>query len=249
MGEEKNSKAITILTICISAIALILSVITFYFQFFHIEHSISYTATQIGCNENDKEIIVPLLFKNTGNQQDVILNATLYLELKTDTTSSYRRISEFKADGFPMMLAPSENTLYQLVGKYKDYFIGQFVVSNDEITGYIPVKYLDKLELILEIEYITSEGGYAKEKRLLGYVFFNEDRTIKQISCLPVELESLDMTPDEVYQEYYVLPNHTAKTSIQFNINDSIALKENQDYLHLMRELLRDSLKNVSRKE
>lgn len=171
-----------------------------------------------------------------------MLNVTLHLEIKTDSTSAFRRISEYKMDGFPLMLVPNENNLFHLKGNYNDYFVGKIIVSNEDIVGFIPIKYYDELKLLLEVEYIAANGGYAKEDRVLGYVYFNKDRTIQQITGMPIELNKLDMNPDSYYQEYYVLPNHTATKSFSINYNDSNSIEENQDAISFFRELIGDSI-------
>ena len=91
--------------------------------------------------------------------KDVYKRQVLYLELKTDSVSHYKRISNLKSDAYPLILAPNEHKLVILSGNYEEYFKGLILIDNDSISGYCPVTYLDNLWLVMDIEYLSSNGS------------------------------------------------------------------------------------------
>lgn len=79
----------------ISFIALIISLITFYYQFFNVKHEVLFLHFTPSFDNNTDSLFVPIFFKNTGNQTEVILDGNLIMEVKTEENNNYyKRIGD-----------------------------------------------------------------------------------------------------------------------------------------------------------
>lgn len=239
MEERKYNR----ITIVISITALLISLAGIYFQFFYSKRSLVFTALMIEHNDN-RDLEVPLVFKNLGTTEEVLLNTTLHLEVKTenDTISYFKRISEYNSKEYPLMLSPNENKLIRLKSNYKNYFGGLVITNLDSITGYCPIRFLDNLKLILNIEYISSNGNMCNENFLIAELSFNDEKYINLIKGEPIKLRELEINSDSEMTGYYSMPK-TFSNGFSINLNDSSAVEENKDALIFIENLLEDSLK------
>jgi hypothetical protein len=234
------------LSITISIIALLVTITSVYFQFFNINHSVLYCALEPEFNLEKKELKIPVLLKNLGNQTEVILSLYLYLETKEDTSSFFRRISEIKSVGFPITLAPSENKLINLSGDIKQYMFGTFEILDTNKIVYHPISHFDSLEFKMQISYLSNSGIVAKEERSIGYITFNKDESIKRMDCLPIKLKKLDVSNNEnEIIKYSIIPQKYSQ-EITINLKDTNDLKKYKDRILLMRKLIGDSVFNNS---
>lgn len=238
--KDKKFNTLSLIT---SIIALVISLVSVYFQFFYIKHSLLYVAMPIEHNDK-KDIDIPLIFRNRGNQEEIILNTVLYLELKTDSVSHYKRISNLKSDVYPLMLAPNEHKLVMLSGNYEEYFKGLILIDNDSISGYCPVTYLDNLWLVMDIEYLSSNGSMNKVSHKIAEISFTNNNTIKLIHGEPVILYELEMDIDSENTGYYTMPKQYSG-HISIDLQDSSSMRKNKDKLLMIESLIGDSLKNI----
>lgn len=223
--------------------ALVISLASVYFQFFYIKHSLLYVAMPIEYNDK-KDIDIPLIFRNRGNQEEIILNTVLYLELKTDSASHYKRISYLKSDIYPLMLAPNEHKLVVLSGNYEEYFKGLILIDDDSISGYCPVTYLDNLWLVMDVEYLSSNGSMNKVSHKIADISFNSNNTIKSIHGEPVILQELEMDTDSENAGYYSMPKQYSG-HISIDLQDSSSVRKNKENVQMIESLIGDSLKNI----
>lgn len=233
----------------IGVIALIIAALSLYFQFFNKNHSLVYGILDLEFN-NRKEITVPLFFKNDGNQTEVVLNAYLSLEVRGDTSSNFKRISDLKPGNFPIILSPNESKLIKIVGNYEDYFFGLVEYHLDENFRpinfeYIPIKNYDSLSLCIELSYLTKNGTYATENITIGEITFSENEEIMQANYEPVSLKKLDLQKWGIeYLEMRYMPTEF-KQDLTFSLNDTNAIVENYDKLLLINKLLENNKKKV----
>jgi hypothetical protein len=193
-------------------------------------------------HDENRNLEVPLIFKNLGNTEEVLLNTTLHLEVKTDvdSISYYKRISEYQSKDYPLMLSSNENKLIRLKSNYREYFKGLVLTDMDSIIGYCPIKRLDDLRLMLNIEYISSNGSMQSESFLIGELSFNDDNYIKLIKGEPVKLRKLEINNDSEMSYYYSMPK-TYSNGFSINLKDSVALEENKDALMFFQNLIENS--------
>ena len=79
--REKISK-IKISAKTLSYIAIVISILSVYFQFFYINHEIKYASLYPILDEEKRTLTFPILLKNSGNQVETILDFQLLLEAK-----------------------------------------------------------------------------------------------------------------------------------------------------------------------
>ena len=127
-----------------SVLAVVISSITLYFQFFNVRHKLIYTFLTPSV---DEKIVIPIIFKNEGNQNEILLESNLEMEvIPNDTTKPYfKRIGDENRKLFPIIIAPGEYKTINLIGEYKDYTKGMLeythLVQNlERLPNLIPYK-------------------------------------------------------------------------------------------------------------
>jgi hypothetical protein len=238
----KKLKQIDRLTIIISSLALIVSVSATYFQFFNKRHKVLYSTLEPKFNNSNKTIKIPIIFKNTGNQTEIVLNSTLNIELKGGDNSSHKRISGQSQAEFPIILAPNESKLVTISGNYGDYLLSTFEISDSKELIYYPVKVLDSLRLFLNTSYIAVSGRVSDQDHDIGYMTFEDNKKIKRIYCYPIELKKLPMHNNEKRIIWFVLRQENDQVYYTNNPLDSSSLNYNEEKLQLINKLLRDSI-------
>src|SRR5690606_38707438 len=144
----------------ISYFALLISIITLYYQFFHTNHEVKYATLYPILNEDQKTIIFPILLKNTGNQTETIIDFELLLEAKSENESYYKRLSNSNEKNFFSILAPNETKKIDIVGNYGIYLFGT-IIPGDEDFKYQPITEFNNLNLLLKISYLNTSGIVA----------------------------------------------------------------------------------------
>lgn len=229
----------------ISYFALFISIITLYFQFFHTNHEIKYASLYPILKEDQKTIIFPILLKNTGNQTETILDFELLLEVKDENGSYYKRISNLNEKDFFSILVPNETKKIDIVGNYGVYLFGT-IISGDNDFRYQPITVFNNLNLLLKISYLNTSGIVATEKRIIAQLHFNQDETVKQIDCNPIELISLDLDNNDFeITKYSIITNNKSYNNLSVNFKDSTSIKKNLDKLLFIEKSLKsDTIAN-----
>ena len=227
----------------ISYIALFVTVVSTYYQFFHINHEVKYSSLYPLLDEDSKTITFPILFKNTGNQTETILDFQLLLEARNNNRIFYKRISELKSEEFFSILKPGESKKINLTGNYEVYLFGTIFTETDDF-NYKPISDLENLTLLLKTTYLNTEGVVASEERIVGSLTFTKNETIKQIDCPPTELIDLDLDKDdfEIHQ-YTIIPDNKQYNGLHVDFTDSISIKENLDKLLFLERVLKSDKK------
>lgn len=229
----------------ISIFALLMSVLSVYFQFFNIKHSVLYSILYPELKGETKEIIIPILFKNTGNQVEVILDSELQLEVKETEEFFFKRISPNKNKGAYFILAPGENKTIYLVGNYKDYFFGTLKINYPDTTDfkYVPITIFDNLILKVSINYLTARGKMAKEEREVGDITFDQNENISLMNCNPIELKKLNLRyNDSEIISHTIVPNYSINGRIHIDFNDSLSIEENIDKIQLLNRIYKEQI-------
>ena len=118
------------------------------------------------------------------------------------------------------------------------------MIDNDSISGYCPVRYLDNLWLIMDIEYLSSNGSMNKVSHKIAEISFTSNNTIKLIHGEPAILYELEMDTDSENAGYYSMPKQYSG-HISIDLQDSSSMRKNKDKLLMIESLIGDSLKNL----
>lgn len=228
-------------SLVISIIALLLSALGVYFQFFNVRHSLLYSILTPELLQESQEIIIPVLIKNNGNQTEVILGYDLLLEVKEDSGSFFKRISQFNSKDHYSVLSPGEYRTINIVGNYKNYLLGTIKINYPEEADYeySPIRKFDDLLLKIKLTFLTTYGNVAFEEREIGKITFNTSDKIERIDCEPIALIKLNLRKND-YQivSYSIIPNYNIKRQIIIDLNDSASLKEYRNENELFDRIL-----------
>ena len=242
---KKRISKIKISAQFLSYIAIIITILSVYFQFFHINHEIKYASLYPILDEKEKTLTFPVLLKNSGNQIETILDFQLLLEAKDNNGSFYKRISELNEKQFFSILEPGESKRIDLIGNLNTYLFGTVIAGKNDF-DYEPISEFENLNLLLKTSYLTKKGVVATEDRIVGKLTFNTDETVKRIDCLPTELQNLELAKDdfEIFQ-YSIIPDNKKYSDQYIDFTDSISIKKNLGKLLFLEKTLKsDSLEN-----
>jgi hypothetical protein len=232
-------------SLVVSIIALIVSALSIYFQFFNERHSIDYAILKPSFTEDNKQITIPLLIKNSGNQTEVLLSSELQLEVRDKKESYFKRISQHENEDSYVILAPGEYKTVYLVGDYKAYLFGTIKPKTNGDFEYSPITEFNDLILKIELTYLTDKGAVANEERLIGLISFDKNENIERIDCSPIELKKLNLDYDESeIVSYSIIPQKFEGKPLSINLNDSIQVKENYDKIQLVNRIIKEQKEN-----
>jgi hypothetical protein len=137
-AKHKPFKSLATFSNSVSAIALLFSALSIYFQFFNEIHAVSYSSLSPDYDEKSKQITFPVLFKNTGNRTETILDTELQIEKGLPDNHFFKKISSLKSNEAYLILSPGESKKIDLVGNYEDYFSGTIGFTKQEGYKYFP---------------------------------------------------------------------------------------------------------------
>jgi len=238
----KNNKffKMTLSPRLISVIAIIISISGIYIQFFHVHHRIDYATLLSSFNEQNK-IFTPILFKNSGNQTELILNTYLQLDFYTKDGITEKRISDLYPSEFPIILSPGESKKITLEGNLKQYMFGmyKFDLIDSSYFYYDPVTVFDNLRLSIKTTYLSSKGKMGEEIRDVGFITFNENESVKHIVYNPIKMKRLNLKKNMDIISIISTPfERTGKVSI--DLKDSASVIENIDKIQLLNRILNE---------
>jgi hypothetical protein len=188
----------------------------------------------------NNSVTIPLLLKNAGNQNEVVLHAELLLEVNEIDSIFYKRISPYDNGNFLTILSPGDYKIIDLIGNYKEYLFGTIEILSAEEFEYHPIKVFNDLTLKLNISYLTANGIVANEEREVGRISFNQKDEIALIDCNPISIKKLNSKKNDfIIERFIIFPNHEIRfDSISVDLNDSSSIEENLDKIQLMNRLI-----------
>ncbi|HAL83150.1 MAG TPA: hypothetical protein DCO83_13740 [Mucilaginibacter sp.] len=164
-----------------------------YFQFFNTKHELLYAFLFPSVNEN---LAIPMIYKNTGNQNEMILESNIELQIIPDdgTENYFKRIGDENKKLFPVIIGPGEYKVITLLGDYKEYFKGMLEQTPSGIK-YRQIVNLDTLSLVLTTKFIAN-NEISEVRRNIGKITFRKDKTFDRIDFQPIKLIKLESDGD-----------------------------------------------------
>lgn len=200
----------------LSILAIIISVVTMYFQFFSTKHELLYAFMYPTVSE---KMEIPIVYKNDGSFNELILESNIEMEIIPDDGSEeyYKRIGDENKKMFPLIIGPGDYKVINLLGDYKEYFIGMMEYSPSGLK-YRETVNLDTLSVVVTTKFV-SNNGIGQTRRHIGRISFRKDRTFDRIDITPIELIELESDEDIVMTGGSVV---NAGYSMNFNFGDSL---------------------------
>jgi len=227
----------------LSWFAILISLLGLYFQFFDVRHKLLFTPLEPSSNGEKKEFYVPLLLKNAGNQTEIILKSSLFLEVRNNNSrkeneGNFRRFSLTTPSEFPMVLSPNEYKQVILTGDYKTYLFGTLEKLNNGKIKYTPIIVYDSLTVLLSVTYLSKSGIAREEKYSIGYLSFDRNENIKRIDYAPIKLREIDLSnSDNEIISCSIIPQ-VYKDSFAINLKDTNSVKQNYDKIQMINKIL-----------
>jgi hypothetical protein len=227
----------------LSWLAILVSLLGLYFQFFDVRHKLLFTPLEPSSNEEKKEFYIPLLLKNAGNQTEIILKSSLFLEIKSSNSNqpnegTFKRFSLTTPPEFPMVLSPNEYKRVVLTGDYKTYFFGTLDHMDNGKMKYTPIIVYDSLTVLLGITYLSKSGIAREEKYSIGFLSFDRNENIKRIDYAPIKLREIDLSNDDKEIMSCSIIPQVYKDSCSIDLKDTNSIKKNYDKIQMMNRIL-----------
>jgi len=227
----------------LSWLAILISLSGLYFQFFDVRHKLLFTPLEPSSNGEKKEFYIPLLLKNTGNQTEIILKSSLFLEVKSDNSNqqdggSFKRFSLTTPPDFPMVLSPNEYKKVVLTGDYREYFFGTLENMENGKMKYTPIIVYDSLTVLLSITYLSKSGIAREEKYSIGFLSFDQNENIKRIDYVPIKLREIDLSNDDKEIISCSIIPQVYRDSCTIDLKDTNSVKENYDKIQMINRIL-----------
>lgn len=242
---KEKFKSISTATL-ISIFAIVISSISFYFQFLNKNHNILYTSLVPTFDNSKATLEVPIFFKNTGNQSELILGVALLLEDRDSIDSvHYERINLNDSINFPILLNLNENRIVKLKSNYYEYLLSTLILDQHGTPlRFKNFKAQDNLILKATVQFITKFGYLSEDTLDVGNISFDKNGEIQQLSYNAIKLRNLDLSND------LVIGNGT-HTSIliqdSLNLGDPKNVKKNSVYWKYNINKLKDSVERIRR--
>jgi hypothetical protein len=168
LTKKKGFSKVELITIVISILALGISLLSIYFQFFY-ERSILKASIASCTSPNDSSLLVNIVYQNKGNQYETIISHELAYQknyedimwFAFDTTTGASVASK------PMVLKPGEHYSIQILGS-----LG-FPKKDFKVT--------DTVSLSITINYLNEEGGLSYDKIYFGNLTIDSAFKIKDL--------------------------------------------------------------------
>lgn len=226
----------------LSILALSLSFITFYYQFFNIKHEILYSNFTPNFDNSSDSLFVPVFFKNNGNQTEVILDGNLIMEVKTDNNENYfKRIGDSNKDKFPIILNTNENKFIKLSSNYEDYLFGSLEIS-PEGNNFREFTILDSLQLKMTTQFITKDGILSNDTIDIGYVTFGQNKKITRLDYNATKLRSLNLNNNDITIQGGSIMTFTISNKV--DLKNPADIEKNKAMLKYAKKTFKDSTLN-----
>ncbi|MCD9854825.1 hypothetical protein LUD75_08915 [Epilithonimonas sp. JDS] len=226
----------------ISIIALFISLITFYYQFFNVKHEILYSNFVPDVNNDSDTLKVPVFFKNSGNQTEIILDGNLIMEVKTENNENYfKRIGDSNKNQFPIILNANENKYLVLSSNYNDYLFGSLEISPNG-TNFREFTILDSLKLKMTTQFITKDGILSNDTIDVGYITFGPNRKIVRLDYNATKLRALNLNENDTEIGGGTFFSHTISGTV--DLKNPADIEKHKAMLKYAKKTINDSTLN-----
>jgi hypothetical protein len=195
-GKEKNRNG----TLNISLLALAISLLTLYFQFFYEKYHLIASVVD-GTLENDSLLVLKIIYHNKGNQHSTVTQNAIYfyqdstdIENKGFHFSSIKSGITYKDEYVPLVLTPGQQI-------YRD--ISQpisFKGLNYELLNIDPTK---DIKIAIKIGFINENGFHSANIIPIGWLKLNK---IFVVNYWNIEFTTSDLESNAYYSRRYVKP-------------------------------------------
>lgn len=234
----------------LSILAIVVSIVTMYFQFFSTKHELLYAFMYPTVAE---KLEIPIVYKNDGDYNELILESNIELEIIPDDGSEkyFKRIGDENKKKFPLIIAPGDYKVIDLLGDYKEYFKGMMEYTAGGLK-YRAIVNFDTLSVVVTTKFV-SNNGIGQTRRHVGKVTFKKDKSFDRMDIIPIKLTALEADEDIVMTGGSVV---NAGYEMNFNLGDSLTSDQIEQVKftiemvddttlknHLIRALKRNQLK------
>lgn len=179
----------------LSILAIVISTVTMYFQFFSKKHDLLYAFMYPTVAD---KLEIPIIYKNNGDYNELILESNIELEIIPDDGSEkyFKRIGDENKKSFPLILAPGNFKVINILGDYKEYFKGMMEYTDSGLK-YRAIVNFDTLSVVVTTKFI-SRNGIGQTRRHIGKITFKKDKSFDRMDICPIVLKELEADEDIV---------------------------------------------------
>lgn len=177
----------------ISALALFISIVSIYLQFFYERHNLK--ASLIDAEVIKDSISLNLIYQNKGNQDATIIKSEVFFfsdKNKTDVKSHIEFINKENDKQPPFILSPGKQIFYKFTQKVYFDENGLLVSSR--------TRNKDTLRINLRINYITGNSMQAEDILNCGWITLD---SVNQIKNWSIDYQNIDLNSDTYFSKGY----------------------------------------------
>jgi hypothetical protein len=177
----------------ISEFALIISIASIYFQFFHKSHDLK--TSLIDATISNDSIKLNLIYQNRGNQDATIIGSHIFFYTdKTEKLSRYHiEFINKENDKLPPFILSSGKQIFHSLSQ-KVYFDEQKILSENRI------KKNDTIRILLRINYINGSSLQAENITKCGWITLD---SLNKINHWVVDYQNINLDYDSYFTRSY----------------------------------------------
>lgn len=164
-----------------------------------------------------------MVYKNAGDYNELILESNIELEIIPDDGSEkyFKRIGDENKKDFPLIIAPGDYKVINVLGDYKEYFKGMMEYTDSGLK-YREIVNFDTLSVVVTTKFV-SRDGIGQTRRHIGKITFKKDKSFNRMDIIPIKLTELEAEEDIV-----MTGGSIVNTGYQMNFNFSDSLTSDQ---------------------
>lgn len=190
LNRSKSDKGKRDSTNLISFLALILSLISIYLQFFYERFDLS--ASLIDAEIKKDTISLNIVYHNKGNQDATIISSDVYFFLVKNKDIEPYHIQFVRDNQEPYILSPGKQTFKNFIQKV--YFDEKDLLNNKK------VKNTDTLRVGLKIQYLRDNSLQAEKRVTCGWITLD---SINKISSWYINYQKIELDSDSYFVSQY----------------------------------------------
>jgi hypothetical protein len=182
--KSKNSSNL------IAFIALIISGVSLYFQFFHEKYDLN--ASIIDAEIKNDTISLDLIYHNKGNQDATISSAEIFFYSDKNKSKLENHIEFINDKQLPYILSPGKQVFKQLTQKV--YFNEKDLLENSK------TRYNDTLRVSLRVTFLNENSLQSEKITECGWITLD---SVKNIDYWYIKYQKLTLDSDEYFSSGY----------------------------------------------